>query len=384
MDKKVVIFSALYLPSAYGVERYTYNLADKLSKKGHKVKIITCNVFNLKYYEKIDNVEVFRVPCFKLLGGRFPVTLYSKKLRNALKDIKKEETNLVIINTRFYVNSLVGALFSRFNRYKSIVIEHGTSHFSVNSTIFDFLGHIYEHFITFIIKRCCNNFYGVSKACNKWLAHFNINPKGVLYNSINIDFINKIQIEKDSYRHKYNINSNDILIVFVGRLVEEKGIIQLINGFKLLLKKQNNVHLFVAGDGLLFDDIMKIKNSNIHILGKIEFENVIRLLKESDVYCLPTEYAEGFPTSLLEAAATKNFIVTTDKGGSKELIKDDSYGIILDNINEKTIEKALSKCLNNKEYRNKAINKAYDRLIENFEWEKTCKKVIDIINESSK
>ena len=107
MDKKVVIFSALYLPSAYGVERYTYNLADKLSKKGYKVKIITCNVFNLKYYEKIDNVEVFRVPCFKLLGGRFPVTLYSKKLRNALKDIKKEETNLVIINTRLYVNSLV-------------------------------------------------------------------------------------------------------------------------------------------------------------------------------------------------------------------------------------------------------------------------------------
>ena len=98
-------------------------IADKLSKKGYKVKIITCNVFNLKYYEKIDNVEVFRVPCFKLLGGRFPVTLYSKKLRNALKDIKKEETNLVIINTRFYVNSLVGALFSRFNRYKSIVIE---------------------------------------------------------------------------------------------------------------------------------------------------------------------------------------------------------------------------------------------------------------------
>lgn len=381
MNKTVIIFSALYLPSAYGVERYTDNLAHKLSRRGYNVKIITCNLFNLSYYEKIDNIEVFRVPCIKLLGGRFPITLYSKKLRNTLKNIKKQGADLVIINTRFYVNSLVGALFSRFNKFKSIVIEHGTSHFSVNSIVFDFLGHIYEHFITFLIKRCCKNFYGVSKSCNKWLNHFNINAEGVLYNSINIESIDKIELNKETYRDKYRIDKNDIVVVFVGRLVKEKGILNLLDAFKLLLENQKNIHLFVAGDGILLNTAMENENSNIHILGKIEFENVIRLLKESDIYCLPTQYAEGFPTSLLEAAATRNFIVTTDRGGSKELIRDNSYGIILNDINKQTIKQALEECINNKRYRINAINKSYELLIQNFEWEKTSQKVIELIRE---
>lgn len=379
MNKTVVIFSALYLPSAYGVERYTYNLAHKLSQKGYRVKIITCNIFDLSYYEKIDNIEVYRVPCIKLLNGRFPITFYSKKLRDALKSIKEQGTNLVIINTRFYVNSLFGALFSKVNKFKSIVIEHGTSHFSINSIIFDFIGHIYEHIITFIIKRCCKDFYGVSKACNKWLNHFNINAKGTLYNSIDIESINKIQLNRETYREKYKINKNDIVVVFIGRLVKEKGILSLLDGFKMLLKSKKNIHLFVAGDGTLYDRVKKCENSNIHVLGKIEFENVIRLLKESDIYCLPTEYAEGFPTSLLEASATRNFIITTDRGGSKELIKNTSFGIILKDISKETIKRALEECINNENYRINAISKSYELLIQNFEWEKTSQKVIELV-----
>ena len=54
------------------------------------------------------------------------------------------------------------------------------------------------------------------------------------------------------------------------------------------------------------------------------------LLKETNIFCLPSD-SEGMPTSVLEAAACKCYIVTTKYGGAKELILDDSYGIVMEN-----------------------------------------------------
>ena len=56
------------------------------------------------------------------------------------------------------------------------------------------------------------------------------------------------------------------------------------------------------------------------------------LLGQAEIYCLPTEYPEGSPTSVLEAAAAGCYVITTNRGGSGELILDKSYGTILENV----------------------------------------------------
>jgi len=143
--KKYCIFTANYLPNLGGVERYTMNLARTLIEKGEKVTVVTSNIYGLEQKEIIDDVEIFRMPCFNVLNGRFPVLRYSKEFRYLDRELQKREFDFFIIQTRFYIHSAYGAMFAKKRNIPCIVIEHGTNHFTVNNMFWDFAGHIYEH-----------------------------------------------------------------------------------------------------------------------------------------------------------------------------------------------------------------------------------------------
>lgn len=368
--KHYIIFSANYLPNLGGVERYTYNLAKKLVAKGHNVTVVTSNVDKIVNYEEQENIQTFRVPCINLLNGRFPVLKTNNEFFRLLKKLKNKQYDLCIVNTRFYIHSLFGVLFGKKHSKKTIVIEHGTNHFTVNNKILDYLGHIYEHIITFIIKSFCKEYYGVSLACNNWLKHYHINAISTLHNAIDIDDINYLLMNSDvNYIDKYELLKESTIITYTGRLVKEKGILKLIQAVNQITETNKNVYLFIAGNGDLFDKISTNCNSNIKVLGKLNFNQVVALLKQTDIFCLPTDYPEGFPTSVIEAAACKCFIVTTDAGGSKELIINDEYGIILKENSVKEIVNSINIAISNKDYIETAKQLSYERCIKNFTWD---------------
>lgn len=374
--KEYIIFSANYLPNLGGVERYTYNLAKKLIQKEHKVTVVTSNVYNVANYEVQEGIQIYRVPCISLLNGRFPVLKINKEFFGLLKKIKNKKYDLCIVNTRFYIHSLFGVIFGRRHSKKNIVIEHGTNHFTVNNKIWDSLGHIYEHIITFFIKFFCKEFYGVSVACKDWLKHYHIEATSTLHNAIDNDHINYLLKNADvNYIEKYELPKDGVIITYTGRLVKEKGILKLIKAVNEINKTNKKIYLFIAGNGDLFDEINTNSNGNIKVLGKLNFNQVVALLKQTDIFCLPTDYPEGFPTSVIEAAACKCFIVTTNAGGSKELIINDDYGIILKENSVKEIVNSLNLAIENKDYIEKAKQLSYDRCIKNFTWDIIADKV---------
>ena len=87
---KICIFSAQYFPNVGGVERYTYNLARKLLEKGIDVTIVTSNNHQVADYENTEGIKIYRLPCFNLMSGRFPVVKFNKKCRNMLQKIGRE------------------------------------------------------------------------------------------------------------------------------------------------------------------------------------------------------------------------------------------------------------------------------------------------------
>lgn len=379
MKKSYLIFSAQYLPTMGGVERYTYNLSKQLVKKGGKVTIVTSQIKDMPSFEEQDSIKIYRLNSISLLNGRYPIVKVNTEVKNILKKLAKEKFDLVIVNTRFYPLSVLGAKFAFENNLKSIVIEHGTNHLTVNNKFLDFAGEKFEHMITKKIKKYCKNFYGVSNACNEWLNHFDISAKGTIYNAINLDDIQMLANNPvENYRKVYNIKNDDVVVCFTGRLVKEKGILELINAVKRLNK--DNVFLLAAGEGPLLNEVKKFENENIKILGKLDFKHVIALLKSSDIFCLPSE-SEGFPTSVLEAVALKNFVITTDKGGSKELINNRELGIIMKTNDSNEIYENLEFAIENSNYRKKAAELAYNRLVENFTWDIVSNEVIKIASE---
>ena len=377
--KRYCFFIANYLPNLGGVERYTLNLAKALQEKGiDSITIVTNNVFNLPAEETEKGIRIIRLPCFKLLDGRFPVPRLNKKFRSLYSKLQNDTFDFVIVQTRFYPHSLIGARFAKKKRIPCIVIEHGTSHFTVHNRFFDVAGHIYEHAETILLKRYTDSFFGVSQACNNWLRHFHITAKGILYNSVNVDDIQRIiHSSAYDYREKYGKGHSGI-VCYAGRLVPEKGVRKLIEAVELLNRESINVLLLVAGDGMLLNVLKKENHPDVIYLGKLDFDHVISLYHQSDVFCLPTDYPEGFPTTVLEAAASDCYVIATEKGGSGELILSEEYGMILQENNAKNIAEAIKKAILDDKYRASAIKKAYERVKNTFVWEKTSEKVIQI------
>ena len=100
---KFCFFSAQYLPTVGGVERYTYSLACQLIKKGHEVMVVTSLLPGLPAREVDENgIEVFRLPAYLFMGGRFPVVKFSKERREFNKIFKEKSPDFCLIQTHFY------------------------------------------------------------------------------------------------------------------------------------------------------------------------------------------------------------------------------------------------------------------------------------------
>ena len=385
LNKVYCIFSAQYLPHMGGVENYTYNLAKKLVEKNKRVIIVTLNTADAKSYEKKDGVEIFRFPCYNFIGGRYPIAKKGKEYQKLFAIFKERNIDYIIVNTRFYLHSLFAVKYAQQKRIPSIVIEHGTSHLSVNNAIFDKVGAIWEHFLTSRVKKYCNQYYGVSLACCKWLQHFGIEGKGALYNALDFTMIEKLKknVSRDALCQRYHIPIGATIIAFTGRFIEEKGIKPLITAVKRVQEEYGNVYLCLAGMGPLEDYIKNNVEDKIILLGKLNSQQIIELLVSSDIYCLPSA-SEGFSTAVLEAAACKAYIITTKRGGSVELISSDDYGKIIDRNSEDFIVDALKESIADVTRRKKAVDATYLKVQQNFTWENTVEDVIKVFEENNK
>lgn len=378
MGKKYCIFSAQYFPHLGGVERYTYNLAKFLKKRGNEVVIVTSKVQDLPAFEVMEGVKVYRIPCWDLLSGRYPFLKPDREFRKTDRILMRQHFDMVIVNTRFYPHSVYGACLARRQKTKCIMIEHGTGHMTVHNKIADAAEQVIEHGLTLVDRALCKEYYGVSLACVDWLKHFHITGKGALYNAIDLGSIEKMreQAERD-FRKEYQIPEDAVVIAYTGRLLKEKGIYQMIDAVKKIRKKDEKVYLLMAGDGDEEKGVRAKTDKGILALGRLEFKDVIALLDKSDIFCLPSD-SEGFSTSLLEAAACRCYIVTTERGGAKELILNDEYGMVMKDNRPETVLHALSSVLSQNKMRESAVEKTYCRLKDNFIWEKTAEKVEQI------
>ena len=378
LKKRYCIFAAQYFPHLGGVERYTFNLARKLIEEGNDVTIVTSNVYRIKAYERVDGIPVYRLPCINLLEGRYPVLKLTKDFWKIHRALSRKDFDMVIVNTRFYLHSLYGMIFAKAKHAKCITIEHGTSHLSVHSKFWDSIGSVYEHILTKIDQLFCHDYYGVSEACNEWLKHFHIKAKGVLYNSIDIEEIERIKSEvKISYRKQYQIPDQAVVITFTGRLLREKGLPSLLNVMDQINEKRKDVFLFIAGDGDMEEEINHRKTEYIIPLGRIDMEHIIALLDETDIFCLPS-VSEGFSTSILEAAACNCYIVTTARGGARELLINDEYGTVIPDNRESYLIQALEKAIDDPGHRKKAVDLTYQKVSQFFTWNNVEKQVEEI------
>lgn len=337
----ICVFSALYLPSMGGVERFTDSLAAELAAEGHSVIVVTNNTHGLSDSEVLDNgVEVIRLPCKNLINGRYPVPIKNPRYRGLMVDLESRQVDGVLVNTRFYLHSLIGVRFAESKGLRAVVLDHGSAYLTLGSKPLDLAIERYEDGITAWLKRRDVDFYGISKKSVEWLSHFGIRAKGVISNAIDVEAY-RAQASGRQFRKEFDIDQSTLLVSFVGRLVVEKGVRPLLEAMRRL--QGEDIRLVVAGEGPLRAEIEACGLSNVCLLGRLDGPDVAALLMDSDVLCLPTR-SEGFATTLLEAAACGTPSLVPDVGGAKELIPSSEYGFVEDDLAPDAIASILRYC----------------------------------------
>lgn len=371
MTKVFAIFSANYLPNLGGVEKYTHNLASALAKQGDRCIIITNNVFELPEIESIDpGVDIVRLPCLNLLKGRYPIPKKNKRYESLLSLILEKHIDYVIINTRFYPHSFLGARIAASKGITPILIDHGSAHLTFGCPLVDPIVEFVEHFLTNRMLSRNIVYYAVSQKGVLWLKHFNIEAKGVLHNSIDANaFV--AQASSRNFREELSLKSTTFLVAFTGRYIPEKGILKLINAAKILENKP--IAFIFAGAGPLESEISKCCLSNVYDVGRLCSSDIAALLKTADVFCLPTR-SEGFSTSLLEASACGTTSLITDVGGVDELIPSEQFGYVLNNSHPCTIAEGILKLFASR-YACAAMGANSQQHVQsNFSWGETASK----------
>ena len=372
--KTIAIFSGYHLPHLGGIERYTDNLSKELVKKGYKVIIISSDYqFDREYIKETEDITFLKIPVYKLFVSRYPIPKLNRDYKKVIEKLNEFKIDAIIVNTRFHLTSLVGAKYCKKNKIPVFLIEHGTQHLTVATKVLDYFGSIYEHCLTIYVKRFVDYYYGVSKEACNWQKHFKINSDGVWYNSIK-DFSKNYKIKKDGKK---------INILYAGRILKQKGIIELVNSFNELTSDYNNIYLHIAGDGNLLETLKsENKNKNINFYGKLNFEDLCNLYAKTDIFVYAPNWPEGLPTGVLEAGLMDCAVISSPQGGNKEIIEDNKNGIMINNQNELT--EALKKLIDNPEIRLKYANNLKKKVLNNFEWSKTSEKIISDIKRGIK
>ncbi len=136
------------------------------------------------------------------------------------------------------------------------------------------------------------------------------------------------------------------VICFAARLIKEKGINEFINAAKILHERKIKARFLLAGDldinnpsSINQNDLDKIKReAYVEVLGY--HKNIEKLYNMSHIICLPS-YREGFPKSLIEAAAAGRAVVTTDVPGCRDAIIPNKTGLLVPVQNSKKLADAL-------------------------------------------
>lgn len=142
-----------------------------------------------------------------------------------------------------------------------------------------------------------------------------------------------------------------VKFLFLGRVGKRKGIIELLEASNLLKSSYGDMfEVWICGDGniSLFEKQIQDYHleSQIKYLGWVEGERKVQLLKDADVFVLPS-YNEGLPVSMLEAMAYGMPVISTKVGGIPEVVKDKESGFLVEPGDVEALRASMEKFINN-------------------------------------
>lgn len=352
-----------------GIIYYLTYLIEKQLKEGYEVSVLAEN-------EKVKNYFKINFPNIKIVDTR---NVYKREISPiydilALMRTIKVLKNYDIVHTHTSKGGFIGRIAAKIRRIKLIIhTAHGFAFHEYSSKITTFFYSLLERLVSYF----CDKIILLNKKDWELAKKYKIgNEKKLvlIYNGIDYQRIENIKPDF-TIRQKFNLNKEDFLITFIGRLSKQKNPEILIWAIKELLKENidKKIFLLLIGEdmGMKSRLIKLINNFKINeYVGFLDFTfNPISIIKVSDCFVLPSLW-EGMPIALLEAMASGIPVIVSNIKGNNEVITDGVNGFLFSPNNYQELKEKISLLIRNKEIGEKISLKAKEDIKKRFSKER--------------
>lgn len=360
---------ANYPPIAGGHGVYAQNLSLELLKFGIHTTVLTFNPRQVNPVKVNDKLPVKRVNALNFASLEYPV--YGPTLLIHInKLVRENDIDVINCHTRFFTSTFFASLYKQINNDILLVhTEHGASSLVHNNNLVCSISNFYDSTLGKWSVKKADVPIAIGPSSKKFMRTLGCMKEiEIIPNSINCS-----EFEKLSGR--VSVNYESVIITYIGRLVESKGVSDLIHVFSEI-EKLYDAKLWIVGSG---PDELKLKGLvNSLKLSKVEFlgfrNDIANLLSITDIFVNPSHY-DSVPTTLLEAGCLGTRIVASNTGDTPFIVGDD-YPYLYDANSLDELKNHLIKIIEESDFKSNSLRR---RIHENFDWNINSKNYFNIL-----
>ena len=375
---------------------FVYDLSKRLASK-YKVIVLAPHHKGAKKGEIMDTLDVRRFAYFKpeglqklCYGGgiipnmkksflakiQMPLLILSE-FTVSCRIIKKEHINMIHAHW-ILPQGFIGAFLKKLFRIPLLVTIHGSDLFPLKSIFFRKL----QNFVVKNSDYITVNSDAVKKELVKRFpsAAFKV---GTIPMGVDLNLFRKRKSKKPQ---KYSKNK---ILLFVGRLSDQKGLQYLIDSMPKLARLYPNIKLLIIGEGPYEETLRKKVHenrieANIEFLGSVPNYKLSEYHNFADIFILPSlsnkTGTEALGLSLLEAMASGCAVIGTKIGGIPFVVKDGSNGLLVREKDSHELSNAIITLLKNRKNAEKLGKNAAEFTRKNYSWDRVSKDFLRTYN----
>lgn len=347
-----------FYPSLGGAERQAQRLAAKLKSRGLTVQVVTGEHPGCPSRDTIDGVSVYRmegVPGTRAGSLRYSLSLFAWLWRNRKTyDI----LHCHLISTSAVVAGLVG-----FLTRKPVIVKLGAGGYMGD------VWKIHNHAMAgrakvVLVRLLIRRFLALSTEIADELRSIGVPEARIVRvaNGVDVRRFCPPQPGDREQLHRALGLMGKVICVFSGRMVEEKGVFELLEVWTSVVQQIPDAQLVMLGEGFQFDQV-KQRVQELSLGGSVllpgKTDRVDLYLQAADLFVLPT-WSEGMSNAILEAMAVGLPVITTTIGANPDVVHDRITGLLVPPKDRDQLERALLEMLNNAQIRKAMGTAGYD------------------------
>ncbi len=393
-DLSVMMLSWEYPPRIIGgISPHIYYLSKSLARNGIKVYVVTCDFPGAPAHEVVDGVEVYRIDSYKNPSPDFATWVYLMNMnmqKEAATITRQLGGKIDVFHAHDWLVATAGIGLKHVFRKPFFATMHSTEIGRRNGihSGYERMIHETEAWLTYEAWKviCCSD-YMVHHV--QWAFGLPTDKLVMIPNGVKAEVYTKNDKDLAQFRNKYALPQEKI-VLFVGRMVYEKGVHVLVNAAPKVLEKAN-AKFIIVGNGYMKDQLSTIVNNTglahkVMFTGFVDDETLRKLQKCADVSVVPSLF-EPFGIVALEAMAAKSPVVVSDTGGLSEIVNHDVDGVKAYTGNPDSLAWGINRVLTDEAYANTLRTNAYRKIQEKYNWDKIAQQTMtmyeNILNEYS-